>query len=81
MATTNQTVTSAAYTLVTSETNFLVQVAGNDHVYFAFGSEAPANSVVGHVLNRNEGLTRSGLTGSLYARASQGSVLIVVSAG
>lgn len=81
MATTNMTVNAGSYQLVTSETNFLIQVTGTEHVYFAFGTAAPAATVIGHVINRNEGLTRNGLTGNLYARAVSEPTAIVVSEG
>lgn len=81
MATTNMTIEPGSYQLVSENETFLVQVTGNDHVYFAFGTEAPAATVIGHVINRNEGLTRNGLTGNLYARASSGAAAIVVSEG
>lgn len=80
MATTKIQMTTSWQLVVADAKNFIVDNQSSYDVEVTFASSAPATDAPRHVLKSSEGLMRFGVSGALYARATNTQAYLVVSA-
>lgn len=78
MTTVNKPLTAGAdWVEVTTAEDFLVQNVGSSEVMVCFAASAPTGDHPHHYLMPNTGLSRNGVTGNVYAKATNGGQLAV----
>jgi uncharacterized protein YaaW (UPF0174 family) len=77
MATSRIDLTTSWQKIAEAEQEFLVDNLSSPNIEVTFQDNTPATDAAYHVLESGQGLTRLGLTGSLWARSNSNAFVIV----